>query len=79
MFALILDTELRRRKVRDRAEMTFVKAEPYIGHLCLDRVGDHQGLTPVKAYLESGSLGAGVKPVRRLALSVISLSCEPGG
>ncbi|KQX19475.1 MULTISPECIES: NAD(P)/FAD-dependent oxidoreductase [unclassified Sphingomonas] len=43
-FALILDTELRRRKIRDRVPMTFVTAEPYIGHLGLDGVGDTKTL-----------------------------------
>lgn len=43
-FALILDTEMRRRKVRDRVPMTFVTSEPYIGHLGLDGVGDTKGL-----------------------------------
>jgi sulfide:quinone oxidoreductase len=43
-FALILDTELRRRKLRDRAPMTFVTSEPYIGHLGLDGVGDTKSL-----------------------------------
>jgi sulfide:quinone oxidoreductase len=43
-FAMILDTELRRRKVRDRVPMTFVTAEPYIGHLGLDGVGDTKGM-----------------------------------
>jgi len=43
-FAMILDTELRRRKLRDRVPMTFVTAEPYIGHLGLDGVGDTKGL-----------------------------------
>lgn len=43
-FALILDTELKRRKVRDRVPMTFVTPEPYIGHLGLDGVGDTKGL-----------------------------------
>jgi sulfide:quinone oxidoreductase len=43
-FAMILDTELRRRKIRDRTPMTFVTAEPYIGHLGLDGVGDTKGL-----------------------------------
>jgi sulfide:quinone oxidoreductase len=43
-FAMILDTELRRRKLRDRVPMTFVTAEPYIGHLGLDGVGDTNGL-----------------------------------
>ena len=39
-FAFIMDTDLRRRKVRDRVPMTFVTAEPYIGHLGLGGVGD---------------------------------------
>ena len=39
-FAFILDTELRKRRIRDRVPMTFVTAEPYIGHLGLDGVGD---------------------------------------
>ena len=43
-FALILDTELRRRKLRDKVPMTFVTAEPYIGHLGLDGVGDTKSL-----------------------------------
>ncbi len=43
-FAFILDTELRRRRIRDRVPMTFVTAEPYIGHLGLDGVGDTKGL-----------------------------------
>jgi sulfide:quinone oxidoreductase len=43
-FAMILDTELKRRKIRDRVPMTFVTPEPYIGHLGLDGVGDTKGL-----------------------------------
>jgi sulfide:quinone oxidoreductase len=43
-FAMILDTELRRRRIRDRVPMTFVTSEPYIGHLGLDGVGDTKGL-----------------------------------
>ncbi len=43
-FTFILETELRRRKIRDRVPMTFVTAEPYIGHLGLDGVGDTKGL-----------------------------------
>ncbi len=43
-FAFILDTELRKRRLRDRVPMTFVTAEPYIGHLGLDGVGDTKGL-----------------------------------
>lgn len=43
-FAFIMDTELRRRKIRDRVPMTFVTSEPYIGHLGLGGVGDSNGL-----------------------------------
>jgi sulfide:quinone oxidoreductase len=43
-FAFILDTELRRRRLRERVPMTFVTSEPYIGHLGLDGVGDTKGL-----------------------------------
>ena len=43
-FALILDTELRRRKIRDRVPMTYISPEPYIGHLGLDGVGDTKSL-----------------------------------
>ncbi len=43
-YAFILDTELRKRKIRDRVPMTFVTPEPYIGHLGLDGVGDTKGM-----------------------------------
>ena len=46
-FAMILDTELRRRKLRHKVPMTFVTPEPNIGHLGLDGVGD------TKTMLES--------------------------
>ena len=44
VFAMIMDKELRNRKIRDRVPMTFVSAEPYIGHLGLGGVGDTNGL-----------------------------------
>ncbi|MBB5047105.1 sulfide:quinone oxidoreductase [Rhodopseudomonas rhenobacensis] len=43
-FTFILDTELRRRKIRDQVPMTFITPEPYVGHLGLDGVGDTKGL-----------------------------------
>lgn len=43
-FAMIVDADLRRRKIRDRVPMTFVSAEPYIGHMGLGGVGDSKGL-----------------------------------
>src|SRR5690242_2888565 len=42
--AMLLDTELKRRQIRDKVPMTFVTPEPYIGHLGLDGVGDTKGL-----------------------------------
>ncbi len=43
-FAMIMDTDLRKRKIRDKVPMTYVTAEPYIGHLGLGGVGDSKGL-----------------------------------
>lgn len=43
-YAAILDTALRRLRVRHRVPMTFVTSEPYIGHLGLGGVGDSKGL-----------------------------------
>ncbi len=45
--AMIMDHELRKRKIRDRVPMTFVTSEPYIGHLGLGGVGD------TKTHIES--------------------------
>lgn len=42
-FAFIMDSDLRKRKMRDRVPMTFVTSEPYIGHLGLGGVGDSKG------------------------------------
>jgi sulfide:quinone oxidoreductase len=43
-YTFIVETELRRRKIRDKVPMTFVTPEPYIGHLGLDGVGDTKGM-----------------------------------
>ncbi len=43
-FAMILDADLRKRKLRDRVPMTYVTAEPYIGHMGLGGVGDSKSL-----------------------------------
>jgi sulfide:quinone oxidoreductase len=43
-YAAILDTALRRHRVRDRVPMTFVTSEPYIGHLGIGGVGDSKGM-----------------------------------
>lgn len=43
-YAFIVDTDLRRRKLRKNVPMTFVTSEPYVGHLGLGGVGDSKGL-----------------------------------
>ncbi len=43
-YAFIVDTDLRKRKIRDKVPMTFVTSEPYIGHLGLGGVGDSKGM-----------------------------------
>ncbi|MHB8947692.1 MAG: NAD(P)/FAD-dependent oxidoreductase [Rhodoferax sp.] len=54
-FAFILDTDLRKRKLRDKVPITFVTSEPYIGHLGLGGVGDS------KSMLESQLRGRDMK------------------
>jgi sulfide:quinone oxidoreductase len=43
-YIFILDTELKKRKIRDRVPMHFVTPEPYVGHLGLDGVGDTKSM-----------------------------------
>jgi sulfide:quinone oxidoreductase len=54
-FAFILDTDLRKRKIRNKVPITFVTSEPYIGHLGLGGVGDS------KSMLESEMRGHDIK------------------
>jgi sulfide:quinone oxidoreductase len=42
-FAMIMDTDLRKRRIRDKVPMTFITPEPYIGHLGVGGVGDTKG------------------------------------
>ena len=43
-FTMIMETDLRRRKIRDRVPITFITPEPYIGHLGLAGVGDSKSM-----------------------------------
>ncbi len=43
-YAMIMDTDLRRRKIRDKVPMTFISSEPHVGHLGLGGVGDTKGM-----------------------------------
>ena len=54
-FTFIVDTDLRRRKLRHKVPITFVTSEPYIGHMGLGGVGDS------KTMLESELRGHDVK------------------
>jgi len=67
-FAFIMETDLRKRKIRDRVPMTFVTAEPYIGHLGLGGVGDS------KTMLESALREKHVKWITNAKVTKV----EPG-
>lgn len=54
-FAFIFNTDLRRRKLRNKVPITYVTSEPYIGHLGLGGVGDS------KSMLESELRNADIK------------------
>lgn len=43
-FAFIIDTDLRKRKIRHKFKMTYISSEPYVGHLGLEGVGDSKSL-----------------------------------
>jgi len=43
-YAFIAESDLRKRRIRDKVPMTFVTSEPYIGHLGLGGVGNSRGL-----------------------------------
>jgi sulfide:quinone oxidoreductase len=42
--AMILDTDLRRRRLRSKVPMTLVTSEPWVGHLGLGGVSDSKGM-----------------------------------
>ncbi|MGB5471851.1 MAG: FAD-dependent oxidoreductase [Gammaproteobacteria bacterium] len=43
-YAFIMDSDLRKRRMRNKIPMTLVTSEPYIGHLGLGGVGDSRGM-----------------------------------
>lgn len=43
-YALMMSHELRKAKIRDQVPMTFVTAEPYVGHFGMAGIGDSKGL-----------------------------------
>ena len=42
--AMIIEADLRRRRIRDKVPMTYVTSEPYVGHMGLGGVGNSKGL-----------------------------------
>lgn len=78
-YALIMDTDLRKHKIRDQVPITFVTSEPYIGHLGLDGVGD------TKSLLESKLRDANIKWVTNAKIDDIAedhinvTECFPNG
>jgi len=47
-YALIMNADLRKHKIRDKVPITFITSEPYIGHLGLDGIGDTKSLLESK-------------------------------
>ncbi len=43
-FSFIVNTDLRRRKIRNKVPMTYITSEPYIGHMGLGGVGDSKSM-----------------------------------
>ena len=43
-FSFIINTDLKRRKLRNKVPMTFITPEPYIGHMGLGGVGDSKSM-----------------------------------
>ena len=71
--ALIIDADLRRRRIRDKVPMTFVSSEPFVGHLGLGGVGDSKGMLESKLRERSISwiVNAKVKEVREKEILVV--------
>lgn len=66
--AFIMERDMRTRRIRDRVPMTFVTAEPYIGHLGLGGVGDS------KTMLESALRERHIKWITNAKVTKV----EPG-
>jgi sulfide:quinone oxidoreductase len=67
-FSFIMDTDLRRRKIRDKVPITYITSEPYIGHLGLGGVGDSKGM------MESEMRQHDIKWITNAKIT----KCEPG-
>ncbi len=70
--AFIIDTDLRKRGIRDKVPMTFVSSEPYVGHLGLGGVGDSKGMLESKLRERSISwvVNARIKEAREREIPI---------
>ena len=66
--AMIIETDLRKRKIRDKCPITYITPEPYVGHLGLGGVGDTKGM--VESILRE-------RHIRWITNAKID-KCEPG-
>lgn len=65
-YALILNADLRKHKIRHKVPITFITSEPYIGHLGLDGVGD------TKSLLESKLRDANINWITNATIDKVS-------
>lgn len=77
-FAMILDRDLRKRRLRDKVPITYVTPEPYIGHMGLAGVGDSRGLMEAefrKRHIR-WIVNAGISVVRSGEMDVVEVDDE---
>ena len=77
-FAMIMDTDLRSRRIRDKVPMTFVTAEPYIGHLGVGGVGDTKGVSNRKCA-SATSNGSSTPRSTKLSRQAVSTEFDEDG
>lgn len=77
-FAMIVDADLRKRKLRDKVPMTFVTSEPYVGHMGLGGVGDSKGMleSELRQHHIKWITNARVKAVRADEMDVEELDAK---
>ena len=67
-YAMIMETDLSKRKNRDKVPMTFVTAEPYVSHLGLGGVGDTKACSNQKCVIATLS-GSPMPKLKKLKKS----------
>ena len=78
-YGFIMETDLRRRKIRTKVPMTFVTSEPYIGHLGLGGVGDSKGILESAMRERSIKWICNAKTVKVEAGKMFVMECDEEG